>query len=179
MVSEKKAFTPPDFEALFAASPNPYLVLSAERTIVAVSDTYLRATMTRREDILGHDLFDVFPDNPDDPKTTGTGNLNTSLLRVIEYRQPDAMAIQKYDIRRPDSEGGGFEARYWSPLNTPVLGPDGAVKWIIHYVEDVTAAMREKIAESERQLFARQQQSLIDQLRTANRALLEKSMAAG
>ena len=52
------------------------------------------------------------------------------------------MAVQKYDIRRPDSEGGGFEERYWSPLNSPLLTADGRVQCIVHRVEDVTELMR-------------------------------------
>jgi len=52
------------------------------------------------------------------------------------------MAVQKYDIPRPASEGGGFEERYWSPLNVPVLGADGSVELIIHNVTDVTEAAR-------------------------------------
>ena len=48
------------------------------------------------------------------------------------------MAVQKYDIRRPESEGGGFEERYWSPLNTPVLDDKGGIACIIHSVKDVT-----------------------------------------
>jgi hypothetical protein len=40
------------------------------------------------------------------------------------------MAVQKYDIRRPEAEGGGFEERFWSPVNSPVIGPDGAVAYI-------------------------------------------------
>jgi hypothetical protein len=40
-------------------------------TIVAVSDAYLKATMTKREEVLGRGLFEVFPDNPDDPTATG------------------------------------------------------------------------------------------------------------
>lgn len=39
--------------------------------------------------------------------------------------------------RRPESEGGGFEERYWKPVNTPVLA-GGRVAYIIHAVEDVT-----------------------------------------
>jgi PAS domain S-box-containing protein len=54
------------------------------------------------------------------------------------------MALQKYDIRRPESEGDGFEERYWSPLNTPVLDGSGEVRYIIHWVEDVTAFIRLK-----------------------------------
>ena len=34
--------------------------------------------MTRREDILGRGLFDLFPDNPDDPHATGARNLRAA-----------------------------------------------------------------------------------------------------
>src|SRR5258707_36606 len=100
--------------------------------------------MTRREDILGRGLFDVFPDNPNDPSATGVRNLRTSLQRVLQDKTSDAMAVQKYDIRKPESEGGGFEERYWSPVNSPVLGPDGKVLYIIDRVEDVTEFIRLK-----------------------------------
>lgn len=68
--------------------------------------------MTRREEILGRGIFEVFPDNPDDPAATGVSNLRTSLERVRKRSVPDTMAVQKYDIRRPAEEGGGFEVRY-------------------------------------------------------------------
>jgi hypothetical protein len=96
--------------------------------------------MTVREQILGRHIFDVFPDNPSDPAATGVRNLRASLDRVLRHRKPDQMPLQRYDIRRPASEGGGFEERYWSPLNCPVLEPDGSLRHIIHAVEDVTEA---------------------------------------
>lgn len=139
----------PDFRALFESAPGSYLVLTPSLTIVAVSDAYLRATMVRREEILGRHLFDVFPDNPDDPTATGVLNLRVSLDRVLQHRAPDTMAVQKYDIRRPDSDGGGFEERYWSPVNSPVFGANGDVTYIIHRVEDVTEFVRLKQAGSE------------------------------
>ena len=129
----------PDFRALFEAAPGSYLVLDPELTIVAVSDAYLRATMTERDTIVGRPLFEVFPDNPDDPDATGTANLRASLDRVRRTLRPDAMAVQKYDIPRPD---GGFEVRHWSPLNSPVLTADGELAAIIHRVEDVTDFVR-------------------------------------
>lgn len=134
----------PDFRTLFESAPGLYLVLSPDLTIVAVSDAYLRATMTGREDILGRGLFEVFPDNPDDPAPTGVRNLRASLNRVLKHRAPDAMAVQKYDIRRPEAEGGGFEERYWSPVNSPVLAENGQIAYIIHRVEDVTEFVRLK-----------------------------------
>jgi PAS domain S-box-containing protein len=128
----------PDFRKLFECAPGLYLVLTEALVIVAVSEAYLRATMTKREEILGRGLFDVFPDNPADLTATGVSNLRSSLKRVMENRVPDEMAVQKYDIRGPQPEGDGFEERYWSPTNFPVLGPNGEIIYIIHRVEDVT-----------------------------------------
>src|SRR3954453_4704900 len=98
----------PDFRALFEATPGLYLVLDPELRIVAASDAYLEATMTRRDQIMGRGIFDVFPDNPEDPEATGVSNLSASLNRVRRQLAPDTMAVQRYDIQRPDEEGGGF-----------------------------------------------------------------------
>ncbi len=144
MTSQASAFPTPDFRTLFEAVPGLYLVLSPDLKIVAVSDAYLQATMTTREQILGRGVFEIFPDNPNDPGATGERNLRASFDRVLRYLVSDAMPVQKYDIRRPESEGGAFEERYWSPVNCPVLGPDGTVAYIIHRVEDVTDFVRLK-----------------------------------
>jgi len=92
---------PTDFRALFEAAPGSYLVLTADLRIVAVSDAYLRATMTARDQIVGRGIFEVFPDNPDDPEATGVSNLRGSLERALKHRKSDAMAVQKW--RRWDS----------------------------------------------------------------------------
>jgi signal transduction histidine kinase/DNA-binding response OmpR family regulator len=126
------------YRLVFEASPTPYLVLTPDFEIVAVSDSYLRATMTRRDDVIGCGLFEVFPDNPNDPAATGEQNLRSSLNRVLSTRQPHQMAVQKYDVRKPAEEGGAFEERHWSPLNVPVLDSQGELVYIIHRVEDVT-----------------------------------------
>src|SRR5690349_11187524 len=164
-----------DFEALFDAAPGIYLVLDSNFVIVAANEARLKATMTTRDDTIGRNLFDVFPDNPDDPAADGVRNLRISLERVLQTKTPDAMAVQKYDIPKPDSQGGGFEVRYWSPLNTPVLGADGAVKYIIHRVEDVTAFMllKQKEDRIENEIYQRAQevQEANRKLETANAEL--------
>jgi signal transduction histidine kinase len=164
----------PDFRALFEAAPGLYLVLDPELQIVAASDAYLEATMTRRDQIVGRGLFDVFPDNPDDPEATGVSNLSASLERVRRHQVADTMAVQKYDIQRPESEGGGFEERFWSPKNTPVLGEDGELSYIIHRVRDVTEFVRltERGTEQEAEIYLRGQelQRLNKELEKANEA---------
>lgn len=141
----------PDFRNLFESAPGLYLVLTRDFTIVAVSNAYLQATKTERESILGKGIFEVFPDNPEDPTADGVSNLRASLERVVKNGAADAMAVQKYDIPRPQSEGGGFEERYWSPLNSPVLGTNGEVEHIIHRVEDVTDFVRLKQRRAEQE----------------------------
>jgi signal transduction histidine kinase/ActR/RegA family two-component response regulator len=141
----------PDFRTLFESAPGPFLVLDPGFCIVAMSDAYLAATMTKREEILGRDVFDAFPDNPDDSAATGVANLRASLEQVRQSGAPDTMAVQKYDVRRPADEGGGFEVRYWSPENTPVLDPHGQLIYIIHRVEDVTEFVRLEEQEAEQE----------------------------
>ena len=131
-----------DFRALLEGAPDLYLILDPALNIVAVSNAYTAATLTRREEIVGKGVFDVFPDNPADAAAAGVHNLRASLRRVLTAGHPDTMPIQKYDIRRPDDDGGGFEERYWSPRNTPILDADGVVRYIIHKVEDVTEFVR-------------------------------------
>ena len=128
----------------------------------------MHATLTDGHEIAGRHLFEVFPDNPDDPGATGVSNLRASLDRVLRLRRPDAMAVQKYDVRRPD---GGFEEKHWSPLNTPVLNQAGEVEWILYRVEDVTELVRLKSEEAERDIFAQEQRRIISQLRAANEEL--------
>jgi len=124
-----------ELKSLFESLPGLYLVLTPDLTIVAASDAYLKATLTTREGILSRKLFDVFPDNPDESEATGVSNLRASIDRALRLGVADTMAIQKYDIRRPD---GVFEERYWSPINSPVLGLERQVEYIVHRVEDVT-----------------------------------------
>lgn len=126
-----------DYRALWEQVPGLYLVLTPSLYIVAVSNAYLAATLTRREEIIGRHLFEVFPDDPKDLTATGTHNLRESLQRVIRTRATDIMPIQKYAIRNPLLDGG-FEERYWNPMNTPVIDDLGNVAYIIHCAEDIT-----------------------------------------
>lgn len=125
------------FQSIFESGPGLYLVLDLNFNIVAVSDNYLKATLTKRNEIMGRNIFDVFPDNPGDPNATGVRNLKTSLQTVIETKESHTMAIQKYDIRLPGVDGI-FEERYWSPVNCPVFADDRTLLYIIHRAEDVT-----------------------------------------
>ena len=141
---------PIDFRLIFESAPGAYLVLDTEFRIVAVTDAYLVATHTTREGLIGRMIFDAFPDNPNDPDATGTRNLRASLETVLRTRERHTMPVQKYDIRKPAWAGGGFDERYWNPVNTPVVS-GGEVRLIIHAVEDMTDFVRlEHMREADR-----------------------------
>jgi len=130
-----------DYRKIFESSPALFLILGADESfpILDASDAYLRATYTGRDAIVGRPLFEVFSDNPENSSATGVTNLRSSLNRVLASGLPDTMAVQRYDVRGPD---GVFEERYWSPVNAPVIGPDGLLRYIVHRVEDVTELSR-------------------------------------
>ncbi|WP_307825211.1 SpoIIE family protein phosphatase [Streptomyces sp. M2CJ-2] len=130
-----------DYRALFAVACSPSLVLDPELVIVEVNEAYLRATGRTREELSGRYFFDAHPENPADPDADGVHNLQASLRRVLRSKEPDTMAVQKYDIP-VSGHPGGFREKWWSPINTPVLGADGEVQWILHRVEDMTEFAR-------------------------------------
>ena len=132
---------PVDFRALFDAAPELFVAVRAEEgyRIAAASDPYLRATMTRREDIVGRPLFEVFPANPDDPANPSHQQLHAALDRMRAGGPAETLPEWRYDIRRPTAEGGGFEARYWETSVNPVRGGDGTLELILCRTEDVTA----------------------------------------
>ena len=101
MTAPTRSFSAPDFRVLFESAPGLYLVLTPDLRIVAVSDAYLAATMTKRDDIVGRSLFEVFPDNPNDPKADGVRNLKASLDRVLKSCAADAMEVQKIRYSPP------------------------------------------------------------------------------
>jgi PAS domain S-box-containing protein len=128
-----------DAQAMLNAVPGNHLIVRANApffTIVGVTDAYTAVTFTKREEIIGRNLFDVFPDNPDDKEASGVQNLANSLDYVIQNKVEHYMAHQRYDV--VNAETGSFEFKIWSPLNKPVLDQTGDVIFIIHSVEDLT-----------------------------------------
>ncbi len=126
------------YKSSFEQLPALVIVLDLNFNIVAVSNAYLEATQTNRKVITGQNLFDVFPDNPNDTTADGVFNIRASLNRVIQNKIADKIAVIKYDIPKPASEGGGFMLKYWRPIHSPVFDEFNNVKLIMQFVEDIT-----------------------------------------
>jgi signal transduction histidine kinase len=128
-----------DFELLFRSAPSLLLVLepTPDFRILGASDAYLRAMRASREAIIGKKLFEAFPETVEGSRTTGAGSLHAALERVLASRSADA-------------------------LNSPVLTPDGRLRYIIHRVDSI---------ELELLRSARERDEAMRQLKSANEEL--------
>lgn len=123
-----------DLSEVFDAFPVAAAVLSPDLVFVAVNQAYEGVTGRLRDQVVGRQLFEVFPDGP---SGQGAKALRASLERVLAERGQDVMALQRYDVEIPDRPGV-FEERYWNSVNAPILGSDGEVHLIITRLEEVT-----------------------------------------
>ncbi|MFG2574182.1 PP2C family protein-serine/threonine phosphatase [Streptomyces sp. NPDC048481] len=130
-----------DYAAVFQALPGMVALLTPELVYADVNAEFLRVAGRSREQMVGRHLFEVFPDNPDDGSAKGMRNLEASLRRVLATGERDTMALQRYDVESAERPGE-WDERYWSPVNAPVLGPDGSVVLLAHRVEEVTELIR-------------------------------------
>lgn len=88
--------------------------------------------MTRREDVIGRPLFEVFPDNPTDPAATGVRNLRALTARRLQ-RETAALAEEQRARQRVETildKLRESEERYrllvdMIPKNVWTTDPDG------------------------------------------------------
>ncbi|MHC5560892.1 hypothetical protein [Kocuria sp. U4B] len=126
------------YRALFEKMPIIGYVVATDWRIVAVTDRLLEEIHRSRESVVDKDVFEVFPDNPNDPTANGAAVLRASLERAFTSGMPEKLPRQRYDAP-PAEPGGRFEERYWMPENVPVHDQDGKVAYVIHTVVDAGA----------------------------------------
>jgi serine phosphatase RsbU (regulator of sigma subunit) len=178
--------TPIDYEAVFQALPGMVALLTPELVYVDANEDFQRLTGRTRAQLVGRYIFDVFPDNPNDPAATGMRDVQASMFRVVTTGERDTMALQRYDVENPERPGH-WEERYWSPVNAPVVGRDGRVVFIVHRVEEVTELIRlrggpgsdgrARVLEAELYTRARELQELNERLRQAHAREREVALA--
>ncbi len=136
-----------DYELVFKLMPGMCLVLDADFTIIAQNQEHAAATLSFAKGVVGQNLFAAFPDNPNHSAADGVALVRASLVKVLKTRAPDIMPVLRYDVK---PERGGYQTRWWAITNTPILGEDGYVRWIINRAEDVTELTELRAAAAKR-----------------------------
>lgn len=129
-----------DYAEVFRQLPIPVLLLTPDFGIADVNLAFVRGAGRERDELLGRNLFEAFPEDQSDPRATGVRNSVASLRRVLATGEADAVEFQRYDVAVPGSPGD-FVRHFWSGVSAPAFGPDGRVVLIIHCGEDVTDRM--------------------------------------
>jgi len=129
----------PDFKLLFETAPGRSLVLLTDAprfTVVAASDGYLHATGTRRDEVVGRGLFELFAGElgaPFNPLAGGAQRLHDSLARAVSSRLPDTMPAST----------GELAAAEWSIVNIPVAFDGGQIVNVIHSLQSNAYALEQ------------------------------------
>ncbi|QNE76032.1 SpoIIE family protein phosphatase [Streptomyces finlayi] len=176
-----------DYAAVFHALPGMVALLTPGLVYVDANEDFTRLAGRTREQLLGRYIFDVFPENPNDPAATGMRETRASMLRVVATGERDTMALLRYDIEDPGRPGHWVE-HFWSPVNAPVVGPDGRVVLIVHRVEEITELIRARggtgsdssrarVLEAELYTRARELQEVNERLRGAHAREREVALA--
>ncbi|MCX4879105.1 MULTISPECIES: PP2C family protein-serine/threonine phosphatase [unclassified Streptomyces] len=175
-----------DYAAVFQALPGMVALLTPDLVYVDANDDFVQLAGRHREQLLGRYIFDVFPENPNDPAAAGMRETRESMLRVVATGERDTMAVLRYDIQDAERPGHWRE-HFWSPVNAPVLGPDGQVALVLHRVEEVTELLRAtgvqadssraRVLEAELYTRARELQDVNERLRKAHAHEREVALA--
>ena len=59
-----------DFKHIFKHLPDTNILMSSNLTIIEATNIYLKLMSKRREDIINHDLFEVFPESEESERAT-------------------------------------------------------------------------------------------------------------
>ena len=127
-----------EFQALFRATPYPYLVMSPDLTVIGASGAYLRSVHRTEEEIVGRYVFDAFPAEEGNEEASNISEVKASMLRALAKGEPDTTAFVRYAVEVNTPEGKKYEERYWSTVHTPVLGEDGKPILVFQNPVDVT-----------------------------------------
>jgi PAS domain S-box-containing protein len=136
-----------DYTKLFSHIPAAMVVLSPDYRILTATDAYLRITMRTREQIIGKQfLLEAFPDKE---LSYEENPVRASLDKALQSKEVDYLDVIRYDLPKPEAEGGGYDVRYWEASHTPVLDEEGKVTYLLQHTTDVTERELAKLALSE------------------------------
>jgi PAS domain S-box-containing protein len=127
-----------DFHEIFRISPTGMAVLTADLQFVDVNDQFLAEAGRELEELIGHNIFEVFPKMPAELGDTE----RTVLEEAFDTGRQAYLALARYDVEDP-SQPGAFVETYWSAVAQPVRGLDGQVEMYELSLRNMTPVISE------------------------------------
>lgn len=153
------------FAAVFERSPNAYMLLDRELRYVAANAAYLRVVGMQLEDLVGRNVFDVFPNDPEDRDNASRRLMQQSFERVLQSGEADVVPLIRYRV--PGGSIDGIGDRYWRATHTPIMD-EGGPAFVLQHTVDVTAwHQHEVLIERERAARAFLAEAIPQQVWTA------------
>jgi PAS domain S-box-containing protein len=127
---------PVDYQQLFRALPENFLLLApdAEATIVDNTDGHAAVSLKSRDEVVGKPLFEAYPATNEESAAI----MQDSHEHVRQHLQPHTMPLIRYDLERPAAQGGGLQELYWQATHYPILDEQGRLRFILQRTQDVT-----------------------------------------
>ncbi|MEO8936591.1 MAG: response regulator [Burkholderiaceae bacterium] len=133
-----------DYRTLFLVSPNAYVVVTADYGVTEVNDAFLRLAHRQRDDVIGRNLFDAFPAEPDGSLPNDASALKQSIDRVFDTGQPDAVPFFRYSIALDTVEGRGYRDCIWRASHHPLANGSDSVVLVLQNPQNL-ADLRETL----------------------------------
>lgn len=111
------------------------MVLDRDLRFVAANAAYLRMVGKTEPDLLGHYVFDVFPEEPERIKGMKK-TFHEALAGGTPVFEEIPFAIEKDGVR---------EERWFTASHGPLRGAGGEIKYLVQYSQDVTDKVRLKV----------------------------------
>lgn len=120
---------------IFRDLPASIMVLDRDLRFVMASEMYLQTVGQRLEDLLGRNVFEVFPE------TEERRHPLESSMRLALAGEGNAIERLVYAIPDPGDPGKVTEA-WWRCRHNPLVGPDGSIGHVVQITENVTELVR-------------------------------------
>lgn len=123
---------------IYQASPTASLVLKPDAphfTILVVNDAFLKSTQTVHSALIGREVANAFPTNPEDI-AHGMENIQQAFAHVLKLKTPHRIKNYKYGVATAKSTR--LDIRYWRIDTYPLLDRNGDVEYIVQSLEDIT-----------------------------------------
>jgi PAS domain S-box-containing protein len=150
---------PVDYQSLFHSLPENFLLIAPdpEATIIDNTDSHVAVSLKSREEAVGKPFFEAYPSTDEQSAAT----IRESHEHVRQHLQAHTMPLIRYDLARPEEQGGGLQELYWEATHYPILNAQGELQFILQRTRDVTEQYLDNLrAEQTRRELAETQERM-------------------